>query len=276
MKSIKLLLLVSFIGFLSSCISVKKLTYLQDTDAPLEIDTAGYQMLKRSYYKVQKNDMLSIQIKSINPEITNYFVVGQSANMNNMGGGSNRGSSQLYFNGYSVDEFGNIDFPVLNKIYVEGLTINEIQELLIEKLSKYFSTSNLFVKTQLSGIKFSVLGEVNSNQGQYYLYQNEANILEALALAGDIDVFGDKTKVQIIRQHPQGVKYYEVDLTSKEVVNNPMYFIQPNDIIYVKPLKQKSWGVGSTGRESLLFVLSMLTFVTTTLLLIDRFYLLFL
>ena len=271
MKSIKLLLFVSFLGFLSSCISVKKLTYLQDTDAPLEIDTAGYQMLKRSYYKVQKNDMLSIQIKSINPEITNYFVVGQSANLGNVGGNNNRGSSALYFNGYSVDEFGNIDFPVLNKIYVEGLTINEIQELLIEKLSKYFSTSKLFVKTQLAGIKFSVIGESGNSQGQYYLYQNEANIFEAIALAGDIDVFGDKTKVQIIRQHPQGVKYYEVDLTSKEVVNNPMYFIQPNDIINVKPLKQKTWGFGETGVQSFLTFASIITTSAALVVLIQSF-----
>lgn len=270
MKNFKLLIFVSFIGILSSCISVKKLTYLQDTDEPLEVDTAGYQMLKRSYYKVQKNDLLSIQIRSLNPEVDKYFSLGQSNqgnnNNNNMGGGGRQGGGQLYFNGYSVDEFGNIDLPVLNDIYIEGLTINEIQFLLLSKLSKYFDTETLFVKAQLSGIKFTVIGE--GGGGQYYLFQNEANILEAIALAGDIDVFGKKTEVQIVRQHPQGVKYYELDLTSKEVVNNPMYFIQPNDIINIKPMKQKTWGIGTTGVQSFLLFSSL---VTTTVALVVLF-----
>jgi polysaccharide export outer membrane protein len=267
-KSIKLLLFISFIGFLSSCISVKKLTYLQDTEEPLEVDTAGYQMLKRSYYKVQKYDMLSIQIKSIDEATTNYFRIGQGNGVGNVGGG-NRGSAAIYFTGYSVDEFGNIDFPVLNEVYVEGLTIHEIQELLLVKLSKYFDTSNLFVKAQLAGIKFTVIGEIGG--GQYYLYQNEANIFEALAQAGDIATLGNKKEVQIIRQHPQGVKYYEVDLTSKAVVNNPMYFIQPNDIINVKPMKQKTWGVGTTGVQSFLTFASLITTTAALVVLIQSF-----
>ena len=76
-KNYKLFLLITLVGIMSSCISVKKLTYLQDTDEPLEIDTAGYQMLKRSYYKIQKNDMLSIQIRSQNLDVDKYFSLGQ-------------------------------------------------------------------------------------------------------------------------------------------------------------------------------------------------------
>lgn len=241
------------------------MTYLQDTKNPLEIDTAGYQMIKRNYYKVQKNDMLSIQIRSLTPEIDKYFRLGQGQNNGNFNG--RNGNSQLYFNGYSVDQFGNIDLPVLGTVYIEGLSINEIQKLLLKKLSEYFNTSTLFVKTQLSGIKFTVIGDVQ-NPGQHYLYQNEANIFEAIALAGDIEVVGKRDEVQIVRQHPQGVKYYEVDLTSKEVVNNPMYFIQPNDIINVKPMKQKTWGVGVTGVQTFLTAASL---ITTTIALIALF-----
>lgn len=269
MKNFKLLIFILFIGILSSCISVKKLTYLQDTDEPLEVDTAGYQMLKRNYYKIQKNDMLSVQIRSLNPEVDKYFSIGSTGNMNQMNGGRNQGASQLYFNGYSVDPFGNIDIPVLNRIYVEGLSINEVQNLLLEKLSLFFDTQSLFVKVQLSGIKFTVIGEVGG--GQYYLYQNEANILEAIALAGDIETFGKKTEVQIIRQHPQGVKYYEIDLTSKAVVNNPMYFIQPNDIINVKPMKQKTWGIGATGVQTFLTFASLITTTAALVVLIQSF-----
>jgi len=250
---------------MSSCISIKKLTYLQDTEEALEVDTAGYQMLKRSYYKLQKNDLLSIQIRSLDPETQKYFSLGQgngNAQMN-----ASRGGGQLYFSGYSVDEFGNIDVPVLGLVYVEGLSIKEVQKLLIEKLTIYFNTKTLFVKTQLSGIKFTVIGEVGN--GQHYLFQNEANIFEALAQAGGIDMLGNKRKVQIIRQHPQGVKYYELDLTSKAVVNNPMYFIQPNDIINVKPLRQKSWGIGTTGFQTYATLLSIVTSTIVFILFID-------
>ena len=92
--------------------------------------------------------------------------------------------------------------------------------------------------------------------------------MEAIAVSGGIGVLDKKTEVQIIRQHPQGVKYYEVDLTSKEIVNNPMYFIQPNDIINIKPMRQKTWGVGATGVQSF-FLFSSL--VTTTVALIVLF-----
>lgn len=268
-KNYKLFLLITLVGIMSSCISVKKLTYLQDTDEPLEIDTAGYQMLKRSYYKIQKNDMLSIQIRSQNPDVDKYFSLGQNqGGIGNQNMGQN-GSAQLYFNGFSVDEFGNIDIPVLDKIYIEGLTINEVQALLIKKLSEFFDTQTLFVKAQLSGIKYTVIGE--GSGGQYYLYQNEANIFEAIAQAGDIDVFGKKTEVQIVRQHPQGVKYYEIDLTSKAVVNNPMYFIQPNDIINIKPMKQKTWGIGATGVQTFLTFATLITTTAALVVLIQSF-----
>jgi len=268
-KNIKVLLFLFIVGFLSSCISVKKLTYLQDTETPLEVDTAGYQMLKRSYYKVQKNDLLSVQIRSLNPEVDKYFSLGQSG-QTGLGGGNNRqGGGQLYFNGYSIDEFGNIDLPVLGDIYIEGLTINEIQFLLLSKLSKYFDTETLFVKAQLSGIKFTVIGE--GGGGQYYLFQNEANIFEAIALSGDIAELGKKTEVQIMRQHPEGVKFYEVDLTSKEVVNNPMYFIQPNDVINIKPMKQKTWGIGTTGVQSFLVFASLVTTTAALVVLVQSF-----
>jgi len=272
-KNIKVLLFLFIVGLLSSCISVKKLTFLQDTDEPLEIDTAGYQMLKRSYYKVQKNDLLSVQIRSLNPEVDKYFSLGQS--QGNMGaggqqGGGRQGGGQLYFTGYSVDEFGNIDLPVLNDIYIEGLTINEIQSLLLNKLSKYFDTETLFVKAQLSGIKYTVIGE--GVGGQHYLFQNEANIFEALAQAGGAaSVFGKNTEVQIMRQHPEGVKFYEVDLTSKKVVSNPMYFIQPNDIINIKPMKQKTWGIGQTGVQSFLLFASLVTTTAALVVLIQSF-----
>ncbi len=270
MKNLNLFIILILVAAMSSCISTKKLTYLQDTDEALEVDTAGFHLLKRSYYKLQKNDLLSVQIRSLDPETDAYFQAGQNSQNLGNSGSSQNGSSQLYFNGYSVDQFGNIDIPVIGKVYIEGLSLNEVQKLLIEKLSAYFNTSTLFVKTQLSGIKFTIIGEI-SRPGQYYIYQNEANIFEAIAQAGDIQMVGKRQEVQIIRQHPQGVKYYEIDLTSKAVISNPMYFIQPNDIINIKPMKQKSWGIGETGFQTYATLLSIITSTLTFILFIQSF-----
>jgi len=124
-KNLNFFIILFLVGAMSSCIPIKKLTYLQDTDEALEVDTAGYQMLKRSYYKLQKNDLLSIQITSLDPETDAYFKMGQNRNQNT-NVSRNQGSSQLYFNGYSVDQFGNVDIPVLGLVYIEGLSIKEV------------------------------------------------------------------------------------------------------------------------------------------------------
>lgn len=247
-KMSKALFSVLIIGLLStSCVPRKKLTYLQDK-SELELDTAGFQVLRRSYYQVQINDLLSIQIKTFNEDLDKYFNVMEQQN-NMMGGGQMGASARLYFNGYSVDPLGNIELPVLGRIYVAGLTVDEITETVTQKLGDFFNQDVIYVKVQLAGIRFTVIGEAGN--GQFYIYQNQANIFEALAMAGGADFLGDRRRVQIVRQYPEGVKYFELDLTDKAVVSDPRYFVQPNDIINVKPLRQRSWGIGETGFQTI-------------------------
>ena len=87
------------------------------------------------------------------------------------------------------------------------------------------------------------------------MFQNEANIFEALGNAGGVDFLGNRYAVQIVRMHPEGIKYYEIDLTDKRVVSDPRFFVQPNDIINIRPLKQRSWGIGETGFQTFLALL---------------------
>jgi polysaccharide export outer membrane protein len=248
-------LLAAMVG--TSCVSTKKLTYLQDKEGePLEVDTAGYQKLRRSFYKVQVNDLLDIRFRSFNEGVDKFFNL-QNAGANGnigMGGGQNGGSAQIYFNGYTVRPDGKLKLPVIGEVYVNGLTIDEIEAKLDKLLLVYFDKDQVFIKVRLAGIKYSVIGE--GRNGQFYLYQNEANIFEALANAGGVDFLGNRTEVQIVRMHPEGVKYYVIDLTDKRVVSDPRYFIQPNDIINIKPLKQTSWGIGATGFQTFLALLS--------------------
>jgi polysaccharide export outer membrane protein len=242
----------------SSCVSRKKITYLQDKEGePLEVDTAGYQKLRRTFYKVQVNDLLSIQFRSFNEEVDKYFNLQNNRNLGLGGagvGGRGGGNAMLYFNGYTVNTDGRVKLPVLGPIYVNGLTVEEIEARLDKLLEEFFSDNSVFVKVRLSGIKYSVIGE--GSNGQYFLFQNEANILEALANAGGVDFLGNRYEVQIVRMHPEGVKYYEVDLTDKRLISDPRYWVQPNDIINIKPLKQRSWGIGETGFQTFLALLS--------------------
>ena len=246
---------------------------MQDTEEPLELDSLGYQKIRRTYYRIQENDLLNIQVRPLDKETAEYFNFDQGGR-NGAGGaagagaaGQGGGNANLYFNGYSVDKDGYIHMPVFGKMYVAGLTIDELDELIQNNLKEYFAKDKVFVKVQLSGIRFSVIGEVRP--GQYILYQNEANVFEALAMAGGIDLVGNRYNVQIVRQFPEGVKYFDIDLTKKSVISDPRYFIQPNDIINVRPLKQKSWGIGTTGFQTYTAILTVVTSTLTLLLFIN-------
>ena len=172
----------------------------------------------------------------------------------------------FYLNGYTVDIDGNIDLPVLGKMYVLGMNTESIKKMVLSKLSNYFQNEVLNVTVQLAGVRFTLIGEV-SGPGKYTIYQNQVNIFEALAVGGDISLVGDRTSVQIMRQVEGSVKFYEVDLTDRGVVESPYFYILPNDVINVKPLPAKSWGIGTTGFAT---IASVLTIVSSTLLIITN------
>ena len=109
------------------------------------------------------------------------------------------------------------------------------------------------------------MGEIGS--GTKTLYQERVNIFEAVANSGDIPVTGDKKDVLIIRQYPQGQKIHHLDLTDVKVMQSPYYYIQPNDMIYVKPLKQKSWGTGTNALQNLTAFVTVLSVITTAIVL---------
>src|SRR5690606_25893608 len=142
--------------------------------------------------------------------------------------------------------------PILGEVNVLGYTTEEIERMLETKLleEELKETSNIFVTVKLTGLRFTVTGEVGST-GTQTLYQPRVNIFEAVANAGDVMVTGDRKDVTIIRQYPQGQKIHHLNLLDVSVMDSPYYYIQMNDIIYVKPLKQKSWGTGVTGLQTL-------------------------
>jgi polysaccharide export outer membrane protein len=263
MKRSFLILIILIHVVLVSCIPTKELTYIQPSEEA--IDSLMIVQEHQMPYRIQIHDILNIRVKALDQETVRIFNPVGEENLNA------NSEERAYFDGFSVDMHGNIRIPILGYINVLGYTTEELEKLLEKKLleEQFKAAANIFVSVKLTGLRYTVNGEVGS-PGSQILYQNKLNIFEAIANAGEISMVGSREDVMIIRQYPQGQKVHHLNLLDAKVMESPYYYIQPNDIIYVKPLKQKSWGVGSTGRETLLFVFSMLTFVSTTILLIDR------
>ncbi len=248
--------------FLTSCVPTKDLVYLQKKSQNDTIGTVNPVVAKP--YRIQPNDILSITIKANDLKLVEIF---KPSNVDERG----RTEAGLYFDGFSVDDHGNIRMPVLGEVSVIGYTLDEVRQRVEKKLlDEYFNKeANIFVTVKLSGLTYTINGEVNS-PGSKILYKDKVTIMEAVANAGDITTVGDRHTVMIIRQFPHGTEMHEIDLTDVKALQSPYFYIQSNDYIYVKPLKQKAWGTGVTGIQSLTTLISVLTLITTTLVLLSK------
>ncbi|TVZ59131.1 polysaccharide export outer membrane protein [Flavobacteriaceae bacterium MAR_2010_105] len=249
---------------ISSCIPHKDTLYYQDKGTVID-STQVMQQIQQPY-RVQINDILSIRIKVLDQDNVAIFnPIGDTGNLNATS------AERAYTDGFTVDLHGNIRIPVLGELQVLGYTTEEIQtkveDLLLQEQFK--KTANIFVTVRLAGLRYTTSGEINST-GTRTLYQERVNIFEALANSGDIPVTGDKKDVLLIRQYPQGQEIHHLDLTDIAIMQSPYYYIQPNDMIYVKPLKQKALGTGTTVLENITKIASVLTLLTSIILITQR------
>ncbi|MAY53883.1 MAG: sugar transporter [Flavobacteriaceae bacterium] len=257
-----LLLLVIVLGF-TSCISTKQLTYLQEDENT--VDSLYVMRKKPDPYRVQVNDLLSIRGKAIDPAGVATFNPTGDTNPNATG------EERLYYDGFVVDPHGNIRIPELGDVAVLGLTVDEIREKIETMLleSTFKAESELFITVKLAGIRYTITGEIGG-PGSNIIYRDAVTIMEAIANSGDIAITGDRTDVIIIRQLPAGQKVGHIDLTNIDAMNSPYYWVQPNDLILINPLPQKSLGTGTTGLQSFTTILSIFTALATTILLFTR------
>jgi polysaccharide export outer membrane protein len=239
---------------LVSCVPNKDLIYLQDKGNQENLTNAQIQ-LNQKPYKLQVGDLISIDIKSDKPELVAMFKKKETTNIA-------ENPQSLYFSGYNVDIHGNIRIPKIGELNVLGYTVDEVSDRIKAKLlEEYFNDiANIFVTVKLAGLTFTVNGEVGDT-GSFTLYKERVTILEAIANAGDITVVGNRKDVLVIRQYPQGQKIHHIDLTDISAMQSPYYYVLPNDLIYVKPLKQKSLGTGTTLVQTLTTVISVLSLV---------------
>lgn len=230
MKKIFLLLLIPL--FIGGCSSYKKSIYLRND----EVLEKAQQNNKQYVYRVMPKDELTITVSTSDPasSVPFYRKIGQGKDQ----ASSAQGMNNAKLLDYLVDNEGNIDYPVLGKLHVAGLTTRECEALIRKELQQYLNEVPI-VTVRTSNYKISVLGEVKS-PGTYTVSDERINIFQALALAGDMTVFSVRDDVQLLREDSLGNRrVLHLDLTSADIALSPDYYLQQNDIVYVKPTKAK-------------------------------------
>ena len=231
--AVKLLYLIVIGLAVISCVPQAKMKYLQDKEG--DTVRTEFKILKPDY-KIKPGDYLYVRILSLDQKSNELFatVSGSAAGNSSM----NITDQNTYLTSYMVNDSGYIDFPLIGRIYAKDRTINEMQQTLTKSVSEIIIGATVIVKLVMYNI--SILGEVKS-PGKFEVYNHRINIFEAVALAGDITAFGNRSKVQIIRTNVDKNDIVVLDLLSKNILSSPYYYLQPNDIIYIEPLKEKAW-----------------------------------
>ncbi|MFK7920497.1 MAG: polysaccharide biosynthesis/export family protein [Bacteroidia bacterium] len=180
-------------------------------------------------YRLQTNDVLSIEVKSINSANVEYF--------NKSGSTMNVSSLTNYLNGYNIDEAGKIVLPEMGEVKIGGMTMAEARAHIQLVIQKQVPRATVFVS--LVSFKISIIGEV-MKPGYFYVYHNQLNVFEALALAGDLDDYADRTRITLIRQTKEGSQATLLDLTDPKMIESPYFYLQPSDALYIPPLEVKN------------------------------------
>ena len=217
------------IAFLASCSAPKEVLYLQDIASIKEenIDK-NYEVI------IHKDDLLAILVNSKDPELAlpfNMPVVTYQIGAQT--------TAQQRLLGYLVDQNGDIDFPILGKIHVEGLTRMQVTELIKQKLMSEDLIKDPIVTVQFLNFKVSVMGEV-TRPGTFDISGDRITLREALSMAGDLTIYGRRDRVAVIREKDGKRRILYHDLRSSEIFQSPCYYLQQNDIVYVEPNKAKT------------------------------------
>jgi len=242
---------------LSSCIPMKRIEYLQQEVEKKDTLKTHFVNKNLDAYRIQPGDNLYIVVNSALAGADNFFSqedVGRSSNYYNDAG--------IYLNSYMVSDSGYVDFPFVGKIYVKELTIEQSKDLIQGIVDEYLKETTVIVK--LAIFKVTVIGEVN-RPGTVNIYQNKLNVFELISMAGDMTSYAKRDKVYLIRETQNGSKVKQLDLNDISILESDYYYIQPDDILYVPPVKGKNFAFDAFP-YALIF-----TTISTTLLLINFF-----
>lgn len=222
-------MLMCVVVLCTSCASSKKVVYLQDV-VPLK-----QQDIEQKYeVYIHNDDLLAIMVNSKNPELALPF----NMPMVTYQLGSQSAPQQRVL-GYLVDTNGDIDFPILGKLHVAGLTRLQLTDMIKQRLIDEDLIKDPIVTVQFLNYKVSVMGEVN-RPGSFNISGDRITLLEALSMAGDLTIYGRRDRVAVIREKDGKRTILMHDLRSSDIFNSPCYYLQQNDIVYVEPNKAKA------------------------------------
>ncbi len=245
------LISISILSFLiASCTSPKEVVYFQDAN---DFETLVSKSVSNTKFKV--DDLVSIHISTLDPEASAPF---------NLFRGSEEGGIRPEQVNYLVDKNGEIDFPVIGNIKIVGLSPSETRELLRNKLTDYLKDP--IINIRIRNFSITVLGSVN-RPGTYSVNGEQITILEALGLAGDINIKGKRDNVMVIRDFDGAKVYNRINLNSKEALNSPIYYLTQNDIVYVEPNKSGKTQSNLDQRASIIVSVASLLITSAVVLL---------
>ncbi len=252
-KKILILILGVYLILLSSCTSRKKILYLRNSST----DSTTYYKSFTEEHKIVSGDVLYINFYSFNKPLSEIF---------NRQQGNNRtysmwnSAANVYVNGFSVNDSGYVLLPMIGKIKIDNLTINQAKDEIQNKAKAYVSDVTVIVK--LLNYRYTVIGEV-TRPGTFTNYNDKLTIFQAIANAGEVTIYGNKTKTSIIRETKKGKIVIPVDFTDVNILASDIYYIKPNDIIYIEPIRFKSF------KQNLPNIALLFSSITTTIIVLN-------
>jgi len=214
---------------LSSCVPMKKQIYLQTASTD---STHVYNNSNIPSYTLQPGNNLYVRVVSIDTELSEFFNFGPGS------GGYSTNDAIIYLNSYSVNDSGYVELPFIGPVYLKGLTIREAKTMVQNEIDKYLT--NTLIVLKLVNYNVTVIGEV-SMPGQYKIYQDKINIYEVLGMSGDMTTFANREEVILVRKTKKGSDIHRINLLEDDILESDFYYIMPDDIIYVQPVKGKNF-----------------------------------
>lgn len=252
MRRVYLFLLILFVVVLQGCTSQKKIAYFYGLNSK-SADSINLSFNKAHEARIGVGDLLSITVTGLDPNAVAPFNLPLVSY-------ATPGSDKLYaapqMQGYLVDIYGNVNFPVIGIIKLSGLTKSQAINFLNDQLAPYLK--NPIVTIQFMNYKITVLGEV-LHPGQYSIINERVTLLDALGLAGDMTIYGKRDNVLITRETNGKLEFARLNLNTDEALKSPYYYLQQNDVIYIEPNSVKSIASQNTS----LYISSIATLVTT-------------